>query len=88
MKLLLIVLLKWIRSFFKITEHENCSSELACDSNPKLAFVCTNLIQRRSDTIHEGVPDIFSSRGFLACPAAGDSRGGRRRYFLPLLDSI
>ena len=61
---------------------------LACDSNPKLAFVCTNLIQGSSDTIYEGVPELLSSRGSIACPDAGDSRGGRRRHFLPLLDSM
>ena len=47
-----------------------------------------NLIQRRSDTIHEGVPELLSSRDSLACPAAGGSRDGRRRHFLPLLDSM
>ncbi|MDB1872465.1 hypothetical protein PMX34_09500 [Collinsella aerofaciens] len=46
-----------------------------------------NLIQRRSDTIHEGVPERLSSRGSLVCPAAGGSRGGRRRNFLLFLDS-
>ena len=34
------------------------------------------------------VLELLSSRGFLACPAAGGSRGGRRRHFLPLLDSM
>ena len=34
------------------------------------------------------VLELLSSRGSLACPAAGGSRGGRRRHFLPLLDSI
>ena len=47
-----------------------------------------NLIQRRSDTIHEGVPELLSSRDSLACPAASSSRDGRRRHFLPLLDSM
>lgn len=47
-----------------------------------------NLIQRRSDTIHEGVPEFLSSRDSLARPAASSSRDGRRRYFLPLLDSM
>lgn len=32
--------------------------------------------------------ELLSSRGSLACPAAGGSRGGRRRHFLPLLDSM
>ena len=34
------------------------------------------------------VLELLSSRGSLACPAAGGSRGGRRRHFLPLLDSM
>ena len=34
------------------------------------------------------VLELLSSRGSLACPAAGGSWGGRRRHFLPLLDSI
>ncbi|NCA33204.1 hypothetical protein D5275_10860 [Adlercreutzia muris] len=34
------------------------------------------------------VLEFLSSRGSLACPAAGGSRGGRRRHFLPLLDSM
>ena len=46
-----------------------------------------NLIQRRSDTIHEGVPELLSSRDSLACPAASSSRDGRRRHFLPLFRS-
>lgn len=36
----------------------------------------------------DGVLELLSSRGSLACPAAGGSRGGRRRHFLPLLDSM
>ena len=32
------------------------------------------------------VLELLSSRGSLACPAAGGSRGGRRRHFLPRLD--
>lgn len=32
--------------------------------------------------------ELLSSRGSLACPAAGGSWGGRRRHFLPLLDSM
>lgn len=35
-----------------------------------------------------GSLELLSSRGSLACPAAGGSRGGRRRHFLPLLDSM
>ena len=31
---------------------------------------------------------LLSSRGSLACPAASGSQGGRRRHFLPLLDSM
>lgn len=34
------------------------------------------------------VLELLSSRGSLACPAAGGSRGGRRRHFLPLLESM
>ena len=34
------------------------------------------------------VLELLSSRGSLACPAAGGSWGGRRRHFLPLLDSM
>lgn len=34
------------------------------------------------------VLELLSSRGSLACPAAGCSRGGHRRNFLPLLDSM
>lgn len=34
------------------------------------------------------VLELLSSRGFLACPGAGGSRGGRRRHLLPLLDSM
>ena len=34
------------------------------------------------------VLELLSSRGSLACPAAGGSRGGRRRHFLPPLDSM
>lgn len=34
------------------------------------------------------VLELLSSRGSLACPAAGGSRGGLRRHFLPLLDSM
>jgi chromosome partitioning protein len=34
------------------------------------------------------VLELLSSRGSLACPAAGGSRGGRRRHFLPLLDPM
>ena len=34
------------------------------------------------------VLELLSFRGSLACPAAGGSRGGRRRHFLPLLDSM
>ena len=34
------------------------------------------------------VLELLSSRGSLECPAAGGSRGGRRRHFLPLLDSM
>ena len=34
------------------------------------------------------VLELLSFRGSLACPAVGGSRGGRRRHFLPLLDSI
>lgn len=34
------------------------------------------------------VLELLSSRGSLACPAAGGSRGGRGRHFLPLLDSM
>ena len=32
--------------------------------------------------------ELLSSRGSLACPAAGGSRGGRRRHLLPPLDSM
>ena len=32
--------------------------------------------------------ELLSSRGSLACPAAGGSRGGRRRHFPPLLDPM
>ena len=32
--------------------------------------------------------ELLSSRGPLACPAAGGSRGARGRHFLPLLDSM
>ena len=34
------------------------------------------------------VLELLSSRGSLACPAAGGPWGGRRRHFLPLLDSM
>ena len=34
------------------------------------------------------VLELLSSRGSLACPAAGGSRGGHRRHFLPPLDSM
>ena len=34
------------------------------------------------------VLELLSSRGSLACPAAGGSRGGRRRHLLPLLDPM
>ena len=34
------------------------------------------------------VLEFLSFRGSLACPTAGGSRGGRRRHFLPLLDSM
>lgn len=34
------------------------------------------------------VLELLSSRGSLACPAAGGPRGGRRRHFLPPLDSM
>lgn len=34
------------------------------------------------------VLELLSSRGSLACPAASGSQGGRRRHFLPLLDSM
>ena len=34
------------------------------------------------------VLELLSSRGSLACPAAGGSQSGRRRHFLPLLDSM
>lgn len=34
------------------------------------------------------VLELLSFRGSLACPAAGGSWGGRRRHFLPLLDSM
>lgn len=34
------------------------------------------------------VLELLSSRGSLACPAASGSQDGRRRHFLPLLDSM
>ena len=34
------------------------------------------------------VLELLSSRGSLECPAEGGTRGGRRRHFLPLLDSM
>ena len=34
------------------------------------------------------VLELLSSRGSLACPAAGGSRSGRCRHFLALLDSM
>ena len=34
------------------------------------------------------VLELLSSRGSLECLAAGGTRGGRRRHFLPLLDSM
>ena len=77
MKLLLTASLKRIRSI----AHASSAPNIALVDAMSLTWLLLVLLVMV-------VLELLSSRGSLACPAAGGSRGGRRRHFLPLLDSM